>query len=153
MSTAKKVPPIQPAPFQKFTVRLVDGHFVRVPKFDQTAATDATRPPTVLSPGAARMAGAGGEHAGAPAFSMRLINGRFVKRTDLVADRASDAEGRPPVTPTGANGLIARVAPAPALAPAPAAPPPRRTNNIPHSEQWALTFGDLANPSDSPAKS
>ena len=130
MSTKKPIPPIQPAPFQRFTVRLVDGHFVRVPKLENIATTDATRPPTVLSPGAARAAKAAVKTGdGSVPRGMRMVNGRLVRVIDLAADRSGEA-------PT----------------PAPAAPPkPAATKQTP-TEDWAMTFGTQMDPSGSPSE-
>ena len=50
MSKKLQRPILQASPFQKFTIRLIDGHFVRVPKLDQIAVTDATRPATAMPP-------------------------------------------------------------------------------------------------------
>ena len=127
MSTKKKLPPIQPAPVQRFTVRLVDGHFVRVPKLENIAETDATRPPTVPLPDASTK-----NDDGTFPRRMRLVNGLFVDTT------ASDAkpENEPPVA-----------IPTP-LAPKPAAAPENKES----ADSWAFPFTTRRDPSDSSAK-
>ena len=77
MSTEKKLPPIQLAPVKHFTVRLVDGHFVRVPKVENIAPTDATRPPTELR----QETSAHGDGT-VLARGLRLESGRFVSDAD-----------------------------------------------------------------------
>ncbi len=127
MSTKKKLPSIQPAPVQRFTVRLVDGHFVRVPKIENIAATDATRPPSVP------LADASADRDGDKfPRRMRLVNGRFVDVT----------------TPTAATGDAPPVAIPKAPAPAPAAAP----ENKEAADSWAYPFTTRRAPSDPSAK-
>ena len=77
MSTEKKLPPIQLAPVKHFTIRLVDGHFVRVPKVENIASTDATRPPSELRQENSPHGDGEVIHRG-----LRLENGRFVSDAD-----------------------------------------------------------------------
>ena len=77
MSTEKKLPPIQLAPVKHFTIRLVDGHFVRVPKLENIAPSDATRPPSVLRQETSPHGDGAVIHR-----NLRLENGRFVNEPE-----------------------------------------------------------------------
>ena len=126
MSTKQKLPSIQPAPVQRFTVRLVGGHFVRVPKIENIAETDATRPPSIPLPEAPA---SGGETF---PRRMRLVNGRFV---DVTAPAATP-ESAPPV----------------AIPKAPAPKPAAAPENKESANSWAFPFTTRRSPSDPPAK-
>ena len=102
------------------------------PGWENIAATDVTRPPTVLSPGAARSAQAAVRDGTSVPKGMRLVNGRFVRVLDLAADRSGDAAPA-----------------APDSRPAPAAKPPSK--DAPPTESWAVTFGTRLDPSDLPS--
>ncbi len=126
MSMEKKLQPIQPQPVRPFTIRLVDGHFVRVPKVENVALTDATRPPSTLKQETS-------PHGDGTVITRRLqlINGRFVG---------------------GAASAPVQVPPAPAAGvthPAPAQPtpvPPRQAA----PDSWAYAFRTQLDPSDFP---
>ena len=126
MSTKKKLPSIQPAPVQRYTVRLVDGHFVRMPKIENIAETDATRPPSVPLPGTPA-----DDSGGTFPRRMRLVNGRFV---DVTAPAAQ--ENAPPV----------------AIPKAPAPKPAAAPENKESVDSWAYPFTTRRSPSDPPAK-
>ncbi len=85
MSKERKIPPIQPAPFRPFTVRLVKGHFVRVPRVGNPAQTDATRPPAE-HPQKKTIPYGDGASVGR---NLRLVAGRFVSDTDQPAKPAA----------------------------------------------------------------
>ena len=128
MSTEKKVPPIQPSLVKPFTLRLVNGHFVRVPKVEHLAVTDATRPSAVsrqeFSPhGDGVVLGRG----------LRLVNGHFVNGP------APAPVQIPPMPGSAADSL------------APAAPNPKPPSE-PSPDSWAYAFRTKLDPSDSPPK-
>ena len=127
MSTEKKEhPPIQPSAIRPFTLRLVNGHFVQVPKVDHVAVTDATRPATV--PKQETSAHGDGVVLGR---GLRLVNGYFVN---------GHAPAPVQIPPTSA---------AAAKPPAPAAPKPP---GEPSPDSWMYAFSTKLDPADSPPK-
>ena len=126
MSKEKKIPPIQPAPVKPFTVRLVDGHFVRVPKLDHTAQTDATRPSAEHGSAKSRTG------AGQPPL-MRLVNGKFVR----VDGQAADRDKAPAVKPRAVR--------------TPHAPSAKAPGEPPITDSWDAAFGTKIDPKDYPS--
>ena len=124
MSTEKKIPPIQPSPVKPFTLRLVNGHFVQVPKVENIAATDATRPSAV--PRQEVSAHGDGVVLGR---GLRLVNGHFVN---------GEAPAPVQIPPT----------PGAAAPPTLKSVPPKE----PSPDSWAYAFGTQLDPSDSPPK-
>ncbi len=95
MSTEKKLPPIQLAPVKHFTIRLVDGHFVRVPKLENIAPTDSTRPSSVLRQETSPHGDGTVIHR-----NLRLVDGRFVNEPDFAPVQIPPAPDAPmPMTP------------------------------------------------------
>lgn len=90
MSTENEIPPIQPAPARHFTLRLINGRFVRIPKVDNIALTDATRPASVPLPEASPHGDGVLLYRG-----LRLVGGRFV-------NGAASASAQNPPTPVNA---------------------------------------------------
>ena len=88
MSKERKVPPIQPEPFRPFTVRLVKGHFVRVPRVGNPGQTDTTRPPT--DPLRKTVPYGDGAVVGR---NLRLDDGRFVSDADRLAEPVAAKDG------------------------------------------------------------
>lgn len=126
MSTEKKLRPIQPQSAPPFTIRLVNGHFVRVPKVERVALTDATRPPSTLREETSPHGDGTVIHR-----KLRLVNGRFVG---------------------GAASAPVQIPPSPvpsAQRPAPDQPKPTPPPS-PSPDSWAYAFGTQVDPSDSP---
>ena len=124
MSKEKKLPPIQLAPVKHFTIRLVDGHFVRVPRVETIAETDSTRPPSVLRQETSAHGDGTVVHR-----KLRLVNGHFVNDAD-------PAPVQIPPTPGTAGPAAQRLAP-------PKEPAP---------DSWASAFSTQPDPTDSPPK-
>lgn len=127
MSTEKKLPPIQSQPMRPFTVRLVNGHFVRVPKVELIAVTDATRPPSTVREETS-------PHGDGTVITrrLRLVNGRFV-------GGATPASEPVPVA-------------LPVEMPLPTSDLPRPVTPEPSADSWAYAFSTQLDPSDSPPK-
>lgn len=123
MSTEKKLPPIQPQPVRPFTIRLVNGHFVRVPKVERVAVTDATCPPSAVPEQTS-------PHGDGTVITRRLqlVNGRFV----------------------GGATPASTASPTKLAHPAADLPPPVPREPTPDS--WAYAFSTQVDPTDSPPK-
>ena len=135
----KKLPPIQPAPVRPFTVRLVDGHFVRVPKLENIAQTDATRPATAPSPAQPPIATAARRDMGARR-TLRLVDGRWVRRADLAPDAT---EVHPPA---------AHPKPEKKRAPRDVGTKSGAKSAASSEDSWAATFGTEIDPADLPSE-
>ncbi len=126
MSTEKKLPPTQPQTIRPFTLRLVDGRFVRIPKVEHIALTDATRPPTTLRQETSPHGDGTVIHR-----KLQVVNGRFVSVEEAAPVQI------PPGPATGATGPVSgRPKPEPPHQPSP--------------DSWAYAFGTQIEPTDSP---
>ena len=126
MSTEKKLRPIQPQPVRPFTLRLVNGHFVRIPKVEHVALTDATRPPSTLRAETSPHGDGTLIHR-----KLRLVNGRFV-------GGAENAPVQIPPGPDASAQSAVSVQPKPASRPSPS------------PDSWAYAFDTQVHPTDSP---